>query len=205
MNRLILVSLLATSLTTTTACARTWSNVPDSVLDQVQSTPFERDHLRGADTVVERHVVIQASPACVYDVLANVPAWGAWDTSISESYFVDGDSFDVGTVFHQGFADRDFEAHAEVVLANPGELIVWRGQSPDGHGPVGVHSFRLADNGDGTTTVVNREAFSAWYFRPVGWLTNLGIAAQFEHVNEALSRRASEGCGVAFEVASSQQ
>jgi len=185
------------ALALTAACARTHSTVPEEISASVPDVARWEASIGRADTIVERHVLIPASPTCVYDVLTDIDAWSAWDPSIEAAYHVDGEAFEPGTVFYQGFVHDAFEAHSRVLVAERGEQVVWRGQSPDGTGPIGLHSYRLRDQGDGTTLVVNREAFSAWYVRPIAWFTDLGIGAQFEDVLQALSARSVERCGSA--------
>ena len=177
-------------------CAAVYSNVPDArARFVVAPTRSVAEQPNDADIAVRRQGVIHASPRCVYAVLADVTAWSSWDQSIVSTRWVSGQGMKRGAVFEQVF--DGFTAHSRVLLANPGHVLRWRGRAPDDSGPVGVHTWTLIALGEDTTLVLNDEHFHAWYTRPVGWFTDIGISTQFDGTIRDLDLEAQKRCSQA--------
>jgi hypothetical protein len=176
-----------------TGCAAIYSNVPDArARFVVAPTEGVAERSVNADIAVRRQGVIHVSAPCAYAVLADVAAWSKWDQSIVSTRWVSGHGMERGAVFEQVF--DGFTAHSRVLLAEPGHVLRWRGRAPDDSGPVGVHTWTLFALGEDTTLVLNDEHFHAWYTRPVGWFTDLGISTQFDGTIRDLDLEAQKRC-----------
>lgn len=165
-------------------CAATHSTLTD---DQVAAAPDlpELAVPHRTDLVVERSVAVAAPPALVYDLLADVARWPDWDPAVTKTIAHAGRPLQAGDRFFQN--PQGFEAEAVVLDAVPGKLLRWRGE---GDGIVGVHSYRLVPTAEGGTLVYDREEFSAWWLRLVGWATDAGVGDGFETTLAALARKA---------------
>ena len=73
-------------------------------------------------------------------------------------------------------------------------MLRWRGKSPDGSGPIGVHTWTFVPQQEGTTLIIDDEHFHGWYLRPLGWITDLGIGDQFDRTLQELEAAAIEAC-----------
>ncbi len=189
MKNLIVLTIAITAMNAV-ACARTSSTVPDSLEAVIEQNP-ESDEI-SKDFAVERWVKVDASPECVYDTITDIDHWSKWDPAIDETRWVKGKEFKVGNVFYQRLGDIEF--HGRIIKAERGKIIRWYGQNPDGTGVIGAHSFLIIPAENGGAYVINREAFDAWYVRPVGWVTDLGIGDQFETAMQGLAKFAPENC-----------
>jgi hypothetical protein len=165
-------------------CAATHSTLGETEKARVFPLPAHAQAPATPDIVVERYAVIDATPRQIYDVLTDVARWPAWDPNVAATRAHAGRALQPGDRFVQHTAGYRIEAR--VLDAEPGRWLRWRGED----GIVGVHSFRLIPLGDGRTLVINREEFSRWYLRLIGWATDVGVGKQFDRTLEALGRRA---------------
>jgi hypothetical protein len=99
---------------------------------------------RGAPATAEGEIVISASPATVWEVLADLAAWPTWNQDV-RSVSVEG-PVAPGTVFRWKSGPASLVSTLQVV-DEPRE-IAWTGVTMRIHA---VHVFRLTPNGDGTT------------------------------------------------------
>lgn len=191
---LVLASLFIAALVAfASGCARTYSNLAPAHEPLLSPAPRGIAELpEEADMAVRRQRVMPVSAACLYDVLADIEAWPAWDRAVVRTERLAGEGTAAGAVFHQQLGDYRF--NARILDAEPEKRLRWRGQNPDGSGIVGVHTWTFVPQPDGTTLVINDEHFHAWYVRPLGWLTDLGIAKQFDQTLENLEAEAKRRC-----------
>ena len=176
------------------ACgSRTYSNVDAEYQQYMEATTNSvKETASGADLRVQRQAILSVGSKCAYDVLADIKAWPNWDSQIKKTYFVEGDAASEGNVFFQHI--KDFQFHARILVAKPGFRLRWRGQSPEGSGPIGIHTWTFIPLDNGQTLVINDEHFHAWYVRPLGWFTDLGIAKQFDQSIRDLELEAKKRC-----------
>jgi uncharacterized protein YndB with AHSA1/START domain len=99
---------------------------------------------RGAPATAEGEIEISASPATVWEVLADLAAWPTWNQDV-RSVSVEG-PVAPGTVFRWKSGPASLVSTLQVV-DEPRE-IAWTGVTMRIHA---VHVFRLTPNGDGTT------------------------------------------------------
>jgi hypothetical protein len=177
-----------------TGCASTYSNLSDAHTARVSAADTAIEETPdNADLAVYRERVIAVSAECAYDTLADITTWNEWDPAVSSARMVEGETVAVGNVFFQDLGD--FQFNAQVLAADRGRLLRWRGQDPSGSGPVGIHSWTFIPKADGTTLVINDEHFHAWFLNPLGWVTDLGISEQFDVSMASLETAAQERCG----------
>lgn len=134
--------------------------------------------------IVERHAVIDETRERLYDVLAAVESWPAWDPAITR--------IEAHGSMHEGnaFAMREggLLVRARVLEAERPRLIRWRGVAPGG--VVEVHSFRMVALDAHHTLVVERAEFKKWFLRLFAWATDFGIGQQLDRTLEALRKTA---------------
>lgn len=181
--------VIAASLFTVlaTGCASTHSSLPNAVASapELLARP---DVSTSPDIVVERSIEIASSPAEVFAILVDAARWTEWDPNVKTVKVYAGRPLAVGDQFYQDPAGYACEARVLDVVSD--RVIRWRGEAPGGGGIVGVHSYRLVPSANGGTVVIDREEFSKWYLRLVGWATDFGIGDQFDATLRALKRRA---------------
>jgi len=181
--------VIATTLAPLTAgCATTHSNAPPGVSAAGDSVPLPmRAEVTGSpDVVVERSVDIAAPPERVFAILLDVSAWTRWDPSVTTTRAYAGRPLEVGDRFFQD--PGGYAGDARVLDVVPSRALRWKGGNPDGSGVTGVHTFRLIGLANGGTRVIDREEFSKWYLRLIGWATDLGVGSQFERTLAGLKR-----------------
>jgi len=134
--------------------------------------------------VVERYAGIDETRERIYDVLAAIESWPAWDPTISR--------IEAHGSLHEGnvFAMREsgFLVRARVLDADRPRLLRWRGIVRGG--VVAVHSFRMVTLDSHHTLVVERGEFKKWFLRPFAWATDFHIGRQFDRTLEALRKTA---------------
>lgn len=170
-------------------CAGTHSTLGPAERAGAFALPAHADVPPAPDIVVERFAVIEAPPRRIYQLLADVERWPGWDPNVAATRAHAGRPLQAGDRFFQHTGGYRIEAR--VLDAEPGRWLRWRGQAADGGGIVGVHSFRLVPLEGGRTLVINREEFSRWYLRLIGWATDVGVGKQFQRTMDALARRAA--------------
>ena len=193
------LSLAATQL----GCASTHSRVPAATATHAASIvplPARPEIPASPDIVVERTIDIDAPPEHVFTILTDVERWTDWDPVVKTVKAHAGRSLQVGDRFFQDPAG--YECEALVLDVVPGRAVRWRGTAPDGGGIVGVHSYRLVPLEGGGTRVINREEFSKWYLRLVGWASDFGVGGQFERTLAALKQHAEATHAAPVQVAS---
>jgi hypothetical protein len=99
---------------------------------------------RGAPATAEGEIEITASPATVWEVLADLAAWPTWNRDV-RSVSLEG-PIAPGTVFRWKSGPASLVSTLQVV-DEPRE-IAWTGVTMRIHA---VHVFRLTPTGDGTT------------------------------------------------------
>ena len=172
-------------------CASTHSRVPAATATHAASIvplPARPEIPASPDLVVERTIDIDAPPEHVFAILTDVERWTDWDPAVKTVKAHAGRSLQVGDRFYQDPAG--YECEALVLDVVPGRAVRWRGTAPDGGGIVGVHSYRLVPLEGGGPRVINREEFSKWYLRLVGWASDFGVGDQFERTLAALKQHA---------------
>lgn len=179
MKWLPLVALLSTG------CAGTYSTLSEADHGRLFPLPPNAAVPEGPDVIIERRVVIDAPPERVYEILVDIQRWPDWDPGVTRTEPYAGRPLERGDRFYMN--PGGYDTVAQVLEAEPGRLIRWRGE---GGGIVGVHSHRLVEIAPNRTMVVNREEFHAWYLRPVGWFTDVGIGDDFQAALNALKARA---------------
>lgn len=181
--------LIAASLFTlvATGCASTHSTLPNAPASAPE-LPAHPDIEASPDIVVERSIEIASPPAEVFAILVDAARWTEWDPNVKTVRAYAGRPLAVGDRFYQDPAGYACEARVLDVVSD--RLVRWRGEAPEGGGIVGVHSYRLVPLANGGTVVIDREEFSKWYLRLVGWATDFGIGDQFDATLRALKRRA---------------
>lgn len=191
MRHSFLSPIIAGSLITVLApgCASTYSSLPN-VVAAAPELPPRPEVATSPDVVVERSIEIASPPAEVFAILVDAARWTEWDPNVKTVRAYAGRPLAVGDHFYQDPAGYACEARVLDVVSD--RVIRWRGQAPDGGGIVGVHSYRLVPLANGGTVVINREEFSKWYLRLVGWATDFGIGDQFDATLRALKRRAEK-------------
>ena len=164
----------------------TYSTLGPKQLRQVFPLSAHREVPR-PDLVVERYAVLDETRERIYDVLAAVESWPAWDPTIS---FIEAHgSLRQGNVF--AMREGGFLIRARVLDAERPRLIRWRGAAPGG--VVEVHSFRMVTVDAHHTLVVERAEFKKWFLRLAAWASDFGIGKQLERTLEALRKTAQSG------------
>lgn len=163
----------------------TYSSLGPKQLRQVSPLPEHREVPKRPNLVVERHAVINETCERIYDVLAAVESWPAWDPTISriEAH----GSLHAGNVF--AMREAKLLVRARVLDADRPRLIRWRGVGPGG--VVEVHSFRMVPLDPHQTLVVERCEFTKWFLRLFAWATDFRFGQVFNRTLEAL-RKTSE-------------
>ena len=195
---LALAALVATQL----GCASTHSRVPAATATQAASIvplPARPEIPASPDVVVERTIDIDAPPEHVFAILVDVERWPTWDPAVKTVKAHAGRPLEGGDRFYQDPAG--YECEALVLDVVPGRAVRWRGTAPDGGGIVGVHSYRLVPLESGGTRVIDREEFSKWYLRLVGWASDFGVGDQFDRTLAALKKHAEATPGARMQVA----
>jgi hypothetical protein len=162
----------------------TYSSLGPKQLRQVFPLNEHREVPKKPNLVVERHAVIAETRERIYDVLAAVESWPAWDPTISR--------IEAHGSLHAGnaFAMREAKllVRARVLDADRPRLIRWRGVGPGGL--IEVHSFRMVALDEHHTLVVERVELTKWFLRLFAWATDFRIGQVFNRTLEALRKTA---------------
>ena len=109
--------------------------------------------------VLRSAIAIDATPAQVWDVLTDFPAYGEWSNFSS----VDG-SAEKGTRLRIRMPGMSFRPY--VTAATTHQELEWSAKILSERFFLGRHTFTLARQDDGTTLVNNVETFSGASVRP---------------------------------------
>jgi hypothetical protein len=101
-------------------------------------------------------IPIATSPDALYDMVSDVTRMGAWSPICTACWWDEGDGPTVGAWFtgRNETPSRTWETRSQVVSAEPGREFAWT----VGGGWV-RWSFTMADEGDGTTTLMESWSF----------------------------------------------
>jgi len=131
---------------------------------------------------------IDATPAEVYAVVADVAAYPEWNPTIVET---DGAGH-LGERLRlrmQPTEGRGMTFRPTVTTAEPGVAFEWLGRLGVRGLFDGRHRFELHDLGDGRTRLVHGESFSGLLVRALRRMLDDGTAADFDRVNRAIADR----------------
>ncbi len=127
-------------------------------------------------------IVINAPPAKVWSLLADIQDWPNWQSDISQTA-VNGVPA-AGTLFSWTTAGTSI--HAQIQLFVPNQTIAWTGQVLNFHA---IHVWTLTPLPNGATEVTINESMSGWFISffyssadllqtNQRWLTALKVASE---------------------------
>ena len=166
--------------------ARTYSTLGFEQRRDVPALSAHPEVPKSPDLVIERYAVISAKPEKLFELLTHAQKWADWDHGITRVAIPARRPLMVGDVFTK--VEMGIKVEAQVLEAEPGQLLRWRGRAPGRI--VGVHSFQLVPLDSKRTLVVNREEFSNGVLRLFGFATDFGLGKRFERSLEGLKAAA---------------
>jgi hypothetical protein len=142
--------------------------------------------------VIEEHITIQAPLSRVWEVFANLAAWGQWNSVCQDCCFVQGTEMAPGTCF--SFKLRPYYLPIKIPLqitkCDQGREVVWEGKRLGVHG---VHRFEFQEK-DHQVILTSIEIFSG----PLFFFSRLLLVPQrLHHLSKQLLRdvkKAAEAC-----------
>ena len=133
---------------------------------------------------------IAAPPARVWAVFSEFDRWPEWNPFVTRA---EGDFTRVGNQVRITAGGQSFRP--TITAYEAGRLLRWRGKLFLGGIFSGEHSFRLVDNGDGTTTFHQDEDFGGLLLPLLRKKLNTETRAGFNAANLALRERVEEQLG----------
>ena len=132
---------------------------------------------------ISTRIVINATPEEVWKEFSNFSEYGSWNPFIKE---LTGNVEEQGRI-HIKLEGMQFKPTVQVL--KPAQELTWLGRLllPGIFG--GRHSFQLIDNGDGTTTFVQKESFKGLLVPMLKKKLLTETKAGFEAMNSALKSR----------------
>ncbi|MFZ1787681.1 MAG: SRPBCC domain-containing protein [Saprospiraceae bacterium] len=135
---------------------------------------------------IKTSIIIQASPASVWEVLTNFERYMDWNPFIRS---IKGDAV-VGKTITVSFGKMTFKPI--VLVYDKNQKFEWIGHLFFKGIFDGKHTFELRDNGDGTTTLLQSETFKGVLVPFLGKMLRDEVPANFKSMNEALKKRVEE-------------
>jgi hypothetical protein len=142
-------------------------------------------------TVIHHEIEIDASPAAVWEVLADIDRYSDWNPFIRR---LDGE-LRAGERLEAEIAPpggRAMTLKPTVLVAEPGRELTWLGRLLVRGLVDGEHRFRIEDLPDGRSRLVQSERFSGILVGLVG-ATLRKAEAGFAEMNAAVKARAEAG------------
>ena len=139
---------------------------------------------------IKTSIIIQASPASVWEVLTNFEAYKDWNPFIKS---IKGDAV-VGKTITVSFGKMTFKPI--VLVYDKNQKFEWIGHLFFKGIFDGKHTFELVDNGDGTTTLFQSETFKGVLVPFLSKMLRDEVPANFKSMNEALKKRVEEQSNV---------
>lgn len=135
---------------------------------------------------IKTSIIIQASPASVWEVLTNFDRYMDWNPFIKS---IKGDAV-VGKTITVSFGKMTFKPI--VLVYDKNQKFEWIGHLFFKGIFDGKHTFELIDNGNGTTTLLQSETFKGVLVPFLGKMLRDEVPANFKSMNEALKKRVEE-------------
>ncbi|OPY37480.1 MAG: Polyketide cyclase / dehydrase and lipid transport [Methanoregula sp. PtaU1.Bin051] len=134
--------------------------------------------------VLEREITVNAPPETVWNVLAGIAEWPAWNPGVSSVTI--GDNLTVGTHFR--WRAKGIQISSTVTELIIGRRICWTGNS------VGIHAMHLwtFEPVGGRTRVTTREALSGWLVKILTVFRPAFLDRSLEKTLAALKARAEK-------------
>lgn len=135
---------------------------------------------------LETEIIIQASPATVWDVLTSNKEYPSWNPFIVEMKGTLAKGNTIQTTMMQKGKPQTFQP--EILVFEPNRKFEWRGKMPLGMFN-GHHYFHLEPNGERQTRLIHGEHFSGWLRPLIMALIGKETRRGFEAMNQALKNR----------------
>ncbi|MFE6888132.1 SRPBCC family protein [Streptomyces sp. NPDC057694] len=138
-------------------------------------------------------IEIEATPAEVWQVLADFPSYGKWNPFITSSEVTsEGGRLEKGAklrnVMHDSSGDTTFEP--EVLTATPGHELRWIGKMGPGWIADGEHRFLIEETGPNRVRLTQTERFTGVAVPFFEGKLKADTLPQFHAMNKAVARRA---------------
>lgn len=141
-------------------------------------------------TVLRTEIEVDATPAEVWDVLADRAAYPEWNPFIVSST----GELKTGATITNVLKDtngEETEFTPELLAVEPGKELRWIGKIPPGGIFDGEHSFRIEPLEGGRSRLIQEEKFNGIAVPFTVSMLNTTIKPQFEAMNRALAARAA--------------
>ncbi|MDX2360178.1 MAG: SRPBCC domain-containing protein [Crocinitomicaceae bacterium] len=136
---------------------------------------------------ISTSIIINAVPASVWKVLTDFEAYPQWNPFIKS---IKG-TIRLGQRFDAEIGTMKFKPTTQAFEEN--KEFTWLGHFLFSGIFDGRHSFEIADNGDGTTTLIQKEEFNGLLVRFMKKKLDTEIVSGFNTMNEKLKERVEKG------------